>query len=191
MFFIRVLRQNYPSGDSYFLSRECRQFFDLFVNLISESLSQLHKQGVPSESILEQAEIKPLEILAELMEKLRSHASKETMSSILEDKVQIGFMGAIEKLITLIKPYDSANRLADIIEPMPEWLITSHLFPRDGVAFCRSMTKESRAASYSLLLKTIECLEPKPLAEFLEGSLWRLLEDVQRPKKWKFVPAEG
>jgi len=39
LYFISILRKNYPANDGYFLTRECRQFFDLMANLIGEYLS--------------------------------------------------------------------------------------------------------------------------------------------------------
>jgi len=104
-------------------------------------------------------------------------------------------MNAIEKLITLLKPYDSGKRVNALLEEqqVTQFLFYSHLFYQPGQSLneCRSATKESRAAAYSLLLKCIETLEPKSLAEFLEDNLWQLIKDIERPKKWKFVPADG
>lgn len=55
----------------------------------------------------------------------------------------------------------------------------------------KSKCKESRAACYSLILKVLESLEPRELADFLEDNLWPLIKDIPRPKKWKYVPSEN
>jgi hypothetical protein len=36
VFFLNVLKRNYPREDLYFMYRECRQYFDLFASLIEE-----------------------------------------------------------------------------------------------------------------------------------------------------------
>lgn len=104
-------------------------------------------------------------------------------------------MNVVEKLITLVKPFDAGKRVSALVSDtqLTEFLFFAHIFAQPGSSLndCRSATKESRGAAYSLLLKCIESLDPKSLAEFLEGSLWQLLKDVQRPKKWKFIPADG
>jgi hypothetical protein len=73
----------------------------------------------------------------------------------------------IEKLITLIKPYDSKKLLGHIVNEkgLVDDLYFRHLLYKPGgnqsLNETKSITKESRAAAYSLLLKAIEVLEPK------------------------------
>lgn len=67
LYFISILRKNYPANDGYFLTRECRQFFDLLANLVGEYLSQVQNSGVEAEAVFAHSEIDPLEILNELV----------------------------------------------------------------------------------------------------------------------------
>ena len=55
----------------------------------------------------------------------------------------------------------------------------------------KSKTKESRAACYSLISTVVENLEPREFANFLENNLYPLVENLPRPKKWMYVPAEN
>jgi hypothetical protein len=73
------------------------------------------------------------------------------------------------------------------------YIFQYHLFYKPGQSLndIKSITKESRGEAYNLLLICLEVLEPHELATFLEVSLWPLIKDIQRPKKWKFIPADG
>jgi ubiquitin C-terminal hydrolase len=37
----------------------------------------------------------------------------------------------------------------------------------------------------------VETLEPHQIADFLEYKIFNLIKDMQRPKKWKYVPSEN
>lgn len=98
MYFIDLLRKNYPKEETYSLSRECKQFFDLFVALINEYINQLKAEmsGSGMEfhfsnkdlegNVLTHSEIDLFEILKEVIMKLKSHVTKEAKGGLLEDK---------------------------------------------------------------------------------------------------------
>ncbi len=98
MYFIDLLRKNYPKEETYSLSRECKQFFDLFIALIGEYIGQL-KAEFQSEgklsvienfnldgNVLVRSEIDLFGILGEVIGKLKTHVTKESKGGLLEDK---------------------------------------------------------------------------------------------------------
>ena len=108
-FFIAHMRKNYPREDLYYVWRECKHYFDLFLFLLEEYFTQ-NRDGGPLDFDI-------YEILAEAITKLKSHESKEKKGSILEDKTLIGFLGFIERLIYLAtnKYGQDKLRLSDIV----------------------------------------------------------------------------
>lgn len=37
----------------------------------------------------------------------------------------------------------------------------------------------------------MEVLQPRELAEFLEDNVYALIKDLERPKKWKYIPSDN
>lgn len=79
--------------------RECKQFFDLLVGLVTEYISQLTAEG--QGPVLERSEVDLFELLGEVIAKLKEHQCKEAHGGILEDKAQIGYMQTIEVSLSL------------------------------------------------------------------------------------------
>ena len=105
-FFLNLMRKNYPREDLYYVWRECRQFFDLFISLLEEYF----KYDANTLDIYE--------ILIETITKMKSHDCKEKKGSILEDKTLIGYFNMIERLVNMIKLKHGANnvKLAQVID---------------------------------------------------------------------------
>jgi hypothetical protein len=68
------MRNNYPREDLYYVWRECKQFFDLFISLIEEYFRQ-HVEGAPHDFEI-------YEILMETIVKLKAHECKEKKGSL-------------------------------------------------------------------------------------------------------------
>jgi hypothetical protein len=183
------MRKNYPREDLYYVWRECKHYFDLFTGLIDEYFAQ-HKEGTPHA-------IDIYEILIETLTKLKSHECKEKKTSLLEDKTLIGFFGFAEKLINMIvNKYGGQEklRLSDVVtqSKIIDTLFQDYLFFNpDTQEENKCQTKESRGACFNLLQKLIETLQPHQLNEFLSERLWSMIEKMQRPKAWKFVPQDN
>jgi len=79
--------------------RECKQFFDLLVGLVTEYISQLTAEE--QSPVLERCEVDLFELLGEVIAKLKEHQCKEAHGGILEDKAQIGYMQTIEVSLSL------------------------------------------------------------------------------------------
>lgn len=100
-------------------------------------------------------------------------------------------------MVVLLKPHDLDKKLTEVIQSsgLIEEIFIGHLFYQNSyessMSENKSKTKESRAAAYQSLQKVLEVLEPHSLADFLEHNLWPLVKDLERPKKWKFVPSDG
>ena len=41
LYFLDILRRNFPREDQYYATRECKQYFDLFINLVDEYFNQV------------------------------------------------------------------------------------------------------------------------------------------------------
>jgi hypothetical protein len=88
-----MLINNFPREDLYYASRECRQFFDLFSKLIEEYYNC--KQNITDEKMIKMFEvdpINPMKLFIEIVDKLKKHDTKEKKSSLLEDKILIGYI---------------------------------------------------------------------------------------------------
>ena len=188
LYFINIMRNNYPREDLYYVWRECKQFFDLFVVLIDEYFRQ-HKEGNPIEFDI-------YEILCETIVKMKAHDCKETKGTLLEDKTLIGYFTFIERLVNMIinKYGNDKIMLSDVAV---QTQIIDNLF-QDYLFFNpntqkenKCQTKESRTACFKLLQKLIETLQPHQLNGFLNDRLWSMIEKIPRPKAWKFVPQDN
>ena len=110
-------------------------------------------------------------MLREAIEKLKLYQTKEKKGSILEDKTLIGYFTFIETLILKLSTINKDNVQAVITYTgLINELFYECIFynPEKSKTENKTKTKESRAAAYSLLNKTVEVLEPKELADFLE-----------------------
>lgn len=96
-----------------------------------------------------------------------------------------------------MKPLDTKGTLAEVIygTGLIEELFYQHLFYPPTVSGAgtdnKSKTKQARAASYGLLTKVVESLDMAELTDFLDNKIWPLIKDVNRPRKWNYVPSDG
>ena len=90
-YIIEVCSKNYPSEEYYYTTRECGEFFSLFmkcVDIYFEKKSNLNGQK------------KMEEILDSAITMMKKHDSREKSTSIYEDKVLIGYMNLISKILS-------------------------------------------------------------------------------------------
>lgn len=104
-----MMRNNYPREDLYYVWRECKQFFDLFISLIEEYFRQNQDGSLQDFDIYE--------ILKEAISRLMGHECKEKKGSLLEDKTLMGYFSMVERLINMIiiKYGQDRARVAEIV----------------------------------------------------------------------------
>ncbi|CDW89068.1 ubiquitin carboxyl-terminal hydrolase family protein [Stylonychia lemnae] len=197
IYLLELLHKNFPREDQYYATRECKQFFDLFIALVDEYVVYqqlpIDKKALPEFELLN--ELDPFELLTTSIQKMQKHQSKEKKGSLMEDKTLIGYFNLIEKLLSYLMTLNR-TQLQDVISEtnLIHELFYENLF-FDPYSLLKidnkSKTKESRAACYSLLQKVLECLAPKELADFMQNDLWNVIKDWKKPKTWKYIPSEN
>lgn len=60
---------------------------------------------------------------------------------------------------------------------------------KDQKAKSQCATKDSRRAGFRILKHIISLLKPKEMIEFLQTHIEPIVNEVERPKKWKHLPS--
>jgi ubiquitin carboxyl-terminal hydrolase 34 len=197
-YILEQLLANLPSSEKP-ETKENKHYFDLLCILVDEYF-ELQTKGHPKfEKIIDEGKL-----LKSLIEKFQSHKSSEQVGKDTEDKVLVGLLNFITKLVQksenpkktsdiMIKEFNLLNELfyrclfPDDVKPyegdIDETVDQSYI---SGAGEMKCRTKESRAAAYKLLW-TI-CETPEVLSNFLQNCFGPLVDRIKKIKGWNYIP---
>ena len=103
-FELDLLINNLPKEDQYYATRECKQFFELFIKVLDLYFEKGTVEGFDM-----------FGLMRAIIERLKNHKSTEKKSSILEDMALIGYINLVERIIWHLAKVDR-KRTVQILE---------------------------------------------------------------------------
>jgi len=182
------------------LFQYCGEFFSLFSALVTQYREECEEKFKAAEAAKTEVKLPTVlnikELLLESIERMKAYQCVEKQSSIFEDKVMVGYLTLVREFFMIFVEDSEYEETIELINStdLAHELFFENLYYVPGKT--RSLTqnkckhKNTRTIAYKLMYRTIKAMKPKEVCVFLEGSLWPMIKDLDRPTKWRHQPSD-